>query len=330
MITVIIPTYGRQAEVVRCLKSLQEQVATTFELILVDNAADQNLRQLIQQLNPTFRVPVTYLPELRLGVHNARHTGAQAAKGELLVFVDDDMSFDPNWLQAYADAFAQNPDMVAAGGPVRPIWEVPPPGWLLEFMGNAETFIILSLMELSKKFSNAPDGFFFSCNMAIRRQAFFALGGFNPEAFGETWLGDGETGLNRRMWAQGMLIGYAPEALAYHHIPPQRMTVKYFRHRMANEGACEAYAHFHCGIPPRSRLLKHIAKTSIKHSALWMTALLLRGRTGRRSLRIQLDAARTQSYVRYAFRLSYDRHFRELVLREGWLNETPTHLLSVS
>ena len=57
--------------------------------------------------------------------------------------------------------------MVAAGGPVLPSWEAPPPKWLLEFMGDAKTFGILSLMEPYDSFRVAHDGVFFGVNMAI-------------------------------------------------------------------------------------------------------------------------------------------------------------------
>jgi glycosyl transferase family 2 len=79
--------------------------------------------------------------------HNARHAGVWAAKGDILIFTDDDATFAQGWLRAYADAFDTHPEMVAAGGPVRPVWEDPAPTWLLQFMGDAKTFGTLSLME---------------------------------------------------------------------------------------------------------------------------------------------------------------------------------------
>ena len=74
------------------------------------------------------------------------------------------------------------------------------------------------------------------------------------------FLGDGEIGLNHKLWERGMLVGYVPEAIIYHHIPPQKMTVKYFRHRMASEGATDVYMRFHYGIPRWFRLWKHAAE----------------------------------------------------------------------
>ena len=327
MISTIIPTYNRSRTLVQALHSLQEQNLSEFEIIVVDNAADSKVEQTVNEFNQTAKVLVRYVPEPRLGLHNARHAGARAAKGDVLLFTDDDATFDPNWLRAYKDAFEVHPEMVAAGGPVRPVWEAPPPQWLLDFMareeymgGDTKTFGFLSLMDLYEQFHLHPQDYFYGVNMATRRNVLFEVGGFNPEAVGEVWVGDGETGLIRKLWKRGMLIGYVPEAIVYHHIPPQRMTAKYFRHRQANEGACDIYADFHNGLPTRLRLCKHAAALAIKNSKAWATALLLRDRTDARSLHIQMDAARSQSRLRYAIRLITDRSLRELVLKEDWLN----------
>jgi len=141
---------------------------------------------------------------------------------------------------------------------------------------------------------------------------------------GDLYFGDGEVGLYQKLWQRKMLIGYVPEALMYHYIPPQRMTVKYFCRRMANEGAADMYTHYHPGIPDRLRLFMHAAAIAAKNSKCWLGALLLRGRTDRRSMDVQMHAARTQAQVRYLIRLMVDNELRRLVLRKDWLNEVHT------
>ena len=133
----------------------------------------------------------------RLGLHNARHAGARAAEGKILLFTDDDATFDCGWATAYAEAFARHTEMMASGGPVRPIWETEPPQWLLDYIAESKMFNILSIMEPHTEFRMNPNGFFFGVNMAIRRNILFEVGGFNPESFGDIWSGDGEAGLNK-------------------------------------------------------------------------------------------------------------------------------------
>ena len=267
------------------------------------------------------KLAVNYVPEPKLGLHNARHAGAHVARGQILVFTDDDATFDARWLRAYATAFEAYPKMVAAGGPVRPVWEAPPPKWLLDYMGDAKYFGPLSLMEPFEEFCLGPDAFFWGVNMAIRRDALFSVGGFNPESFGKTWLGDGESGLRRKLWEREMLIGYVPDALVYHHVPPERMTVRYLCTRMGNEGACEIYAKFHKGLPHWFRVCQQTAAIAFSNTKFWVAALLLRDRTDTRSLSIQLRAADTQSQFKYLLRLLADHDFRDLVVKKDWLNE---------
>src|SRR6266550_1908992 len=179
LLSIIIPTYNRPRDLLQATCSLQEQVLADFEIIVVDNAADSAVKQMVTEFNGTARVPIRYVAEPRLGLHYARHAGARAATGEILIFTDDDATFDPGWLQAYATAFAKYPEMAAAGGPVRPIWEVPPPQWLIDFIDNSRSFGILSLMEPYEEFrlSQKGKGLFFGVNMAIRSHVFFEVGG---------------------------------------------------------------------------------------------------------------------------------------------------------
>src|SRR5207249_3103024 len=104
-ITVIIPTFHRPRTLMKSLLSLQEQTYTDFEILIVDNAADAGVEHQVADFNVHASMPVRYLPEPELGLHNARHAGARAANGEILLFTDDDATFDAGWVQAYATAF---------------------------------------------------------------------------------------------------------------------------------------------------------------------------------------------------------------------------------
>ena len=322
-LSIIIPTHNRAALMTQAVRSAfaLHYPADCYEIIVVDNASTDNTQEMLEALQNEDRGTVLrYVREDRLGLHNARHAGARAAEGKILLFTDDDATFDCGWATAYAEAFARHTEMMASGGPVRPIWETDPPQWLLDYISESKIFIILSLMEPYTEFRLDPNGFFAGVNMAIRREILFELGGFNPESFGDIWLGDGEAGLIRKLRKRGLLIGYVPDAVIYHHIPPHRMTVDYFCRRMANEGACQAYANYHQGIPPWPRLLRSIAGLTIRNFRYWIKALLLRNQNDRRALDIQTQSAMTQSKVKYLMRLLYDKKRRSLVLKQDWLS----------
>ena len=315
-ISVIIPTYHRTTDVLRCLRSLTDQSLATFETVVVDNSPDGELHERIRAFEPR----VLYVHEPSLGLHNARHAGACAASGNVLVFTDDDAEFDPGWLAAYAARFDAHQDMAAAGGRVLPKWDAPPPEWLCRAVSaDPRMFPALSLLDLSNVFRLSEDGIFFGVNMAVRRQALFTAGGFNPEIFGERWLGDGETGLQRKLWARGALIGYVPEALVYHHVGPGRMTLAYLRRRQQHEGACDMYAGFHGHVPPASGLLGSALQIIRESAHDWLAEPLFHGRTNPRALRVQLRAVRAWSRLEYVVRLMFSSQLRALVMRETWL-----------
>lgn len=323
-LSLIVPTYRRPADLLRCLASVQEQRLESFELIVVDNAADPGVAESVAEFNRGARIPATYVPEPQLGLHNARHAGVRAARGDVLVFTDDDATFDPDWLGAFARAFDLHPEMAAAGGPARPVWDVPPPEWVPAYMRtHPDMFPILSLLEPYHEFRLTADGYFFGVNMAIRREVLLEVGGFNPDSFGSAWLGDGETGLNRKLWQRGLLVGYVPEAVVYHHVPAERLTLDYFRRREANDGACDIYARFHdSGVPGKAELVRAGATIAREAARDWLASLVLRGRTDPRSLRVQLRAVRAWARLEYVWRLLGSSELRDLVSRRDWLQSS--------
>lgn len=321
-ISVIIPTLNRRQLLRKAVSSACEQAlaADRYEIIVVDNGSTDNTAELIRQIGRVSNKTVRYVYESKLGLHHARHAGAKVALSDLLVFTDDDATFEPGWLEAYAEAFDSHSMMVAAAGPILPIWEMTPPQWILECMGHRERFPIFSLMKPYSEFRLNSKEIFFGVNMAIRRCVLFEVGGFNPEAFGDIWLGDGETGLNRKLWGRHMLVGHVPGAVAYHHIPPERMTLEYFCRRMANEGACDMYALFHEKMPHPAMLLFHAGCILAKNGKSWILSRQCRGRTDVRSLDVQMRAARTMSQLRYVLRLLSDRKLQQLVTRKSWID----------
>jgi glucosyl-dolichyl phosphate glucuronosyltransferase len=324
VISLVIPTYNRAHVLKRALHSAVnlDYPSDRYEIIVVDNGSTDATPAAVkdaQDRKPKHRI--NYIREERLGLHNARHAGVWAAKGNILVFTDDDATFAPGWLRAYAAAFDAHPEMVAAGGPVRASWEAPPPKWLVEFIGDAKTFGILSLMEPYDDFCLNSDGEFFGVNMAIRANVLLEMGGFNPEAFGDVWLGDGEAGLMYKLWNHKMLIGYVPDALVYHHIPPERMTVQYLCLRMANQGVCDLYSDFHRTLPNTRSMLRRVGGLIWRNYRSWLAAMLVKNRTDVQSLNVQLESARTQAQLNYVLKVALNKNFRHFVLKKDWIND---------
>ena len=96
-ISVIIPTYNEAQNLEACLISLAGQNYKNFEVILIDDGSNDDTLSILSQLKiPNLKLLI--LRQKHLGPGAARNLGASRAEGEILVFVDADMTFDKNFL----------------------------------------------------------------------------------------------------------------------------------------------------------------------------------------------------------------------------------------
>lgn len=130
-LTVIIPTHNPlTGHLQRTLAALREQSLDPehWELLLIDNASTQPFTESLDlSWHPNHRV----VREKHLGLTHARICGAREAKGELLVFSDDDTLLDPNYLLFAKERFEALPKMGVAGGRSLPEYERRPATWFV-------------------------------------------------------------------------------------------------------------------------------------------------------------------------------------------------------
>lgn len=92
-LSVIISTYNEEFTIKDCLASLKAQSYSDFEIIVVDDGSMDSTLKLLKESG------VLFLRQNHQGPGAARNLGAKNAKGEILVFVDADMTFDRNFLK---------------------------------------------------------------------------------------------------------------------------------------------------------------------------------------------------------------------------------------
>src|SRR3989304_4442751 len=97
-ISIIIPTYNEEDEIVECLESLGKQTYGDFEIIVVDDGSVDKTLSVLSKLKVKIE-ELKVFQQSHKGPGAARNLGAKHAKGEILVFIDADMTFDPNFLQ---------------------------------------------------------------------------------------------------------------------------------------------------------------------------------------------------------------------------------------
>ena len=109
--TVMLCTHNRAAMLVRCLESLLPSVQNVpqFEVLVVANACSDDTAVRVRGLQAAFGPALRILEEPRPGLSIARNVGAGAARGEYLIYLDDDAVPSPGWMEAYREYFLSHP-----------------------------------------------------------------------------------------------------------------------------------------------------------------------------------------------------------------------------
>ena len=116
LISVVMPTRNRQDIVERAIESVRRQSYANWELLVVDDASGDDTWARLQKLaenDPRIR-PFRF--DTQSGSSRARNHGLDHARGDVIVYLDDDNRFDPDWVRAVAWAFTEYPETKVAYG----------------------------------------------------------------------------------------------------------------------------------------------------------------------------------------------------------------------
>lgn len=201
-ISVIIPTYNRNQKLQTTVKTLSDQTfpAEDYEIIVVDDCSPEPV-ELPENLHPNLRLIHFDKNQER---SKARSTGVDLAKGEILVFVDDDLIVQPDFLENHYRAHREWSNLIAVGRIILPPEKLTEPG--IRFRQNLEKNGIPEKRGLVDQ-----PNFATGANMSIERKLFLKLGGFDPAIRG---IEDQDFAL--RHTAAGGQIAFLPEAVAIH------------------------------------------------------------------------------------------------------------------
>lgn len=202
--SVIIPTRNRPQALVDCLHSFTtlDYPAGAWELIVVNDGGEQ-LLAVSNQLQT--RLTLQLVTIAAAGPAAARNAGARLASGDYLAFTDDDCRVSPDWLQQFARGFAQT-GLDALGGQTLN----PQAG---RVGASASQFLVDFLYDYMQ--DQSGNGLLLvSNNVAYRREAFAAVGGFD-ESFPLAAAEDME--ISYRLVQRGYRQAYYPPAKVWHH-----------------------------------------------------------------------------------------------------------------
>jgi glucosyl-dolichyl phosphate glucuronosyltransferase len=314
--SIVIPTKNRGEAILKTLRSVVGQVfdAEDYEVIVVDSSTDSTAG-LIQTYITGRKGPphVRYIREERKGVHYARHTGARAMRAEIYVQIEDDAIPEKAWLGALLEAF-DDPSVVCAGGRVLPNFEAEPPAWMKPY------YAWLTVYDLGEH--QLQPTYVTACNLAVRRDALFKVGGFNPDIVGSELVGNGEVGLVEKLRREKLGdIVYIPEAKVLHCVPPSRLTLDYMRWRVYNEGTCTVQSFYQESHPGLLTLVTAGIKETVRAGGHKVLALKHQRSLNPAYYDHEFRYLRSCREARAYFQLAYDRQYREFLGREDWVYE---------
>lgn len=228
--TVILCTYNRSQSLIKALESLARSVvpdSTQWEALIVDNNSSDQTREVIEEFCRRFPGRFRYLFEPQQGKSHALNLGIHEAHGEVLAFMDDDVTVEPYWLH-FLTAPLRAPEWAGTGGCIRSAGAIKAPSWLA-LEGPHSMAGMLALFDLgdqSCEMHRAP----FGTNMAFRKSMFKKYGGFltdlGPCPGSEMRNEDIE--FADRLFAAGERLWYEPSAIVYHAVPEVRLKKPYY------------------------------------------------------------------------------------------------------
>ena len=231
LITVAICTWNRANFLQRAVESVLPQMTDKTELLIVDNASTDDTPEVAVRL-AAGHPHLTVCRENEIGVSAARNTALKKARGQYVLFLDDDAMAEPGWLAAYQRFLSAPPsDRIAVvGGAIFPEHEGPPPRWI-----DPERKLDLGCVpkRFSYRRASLPEG-----NSAYQRSAAMEVGMFDTRLGPRGKIRGYREGsdINLRLQDAGYEIWWLPDAAIRHTTHADRLNLRCVMYSAFKEG----------------------------------------------------------------------------------------------
>jgi len=249
-----------------------------WEVLVVDNNSRDATRRVVEDFCSRYPARFVYLYESQPGKSYALNAGIREARGDILAFMDDDVTVEQTWLRNLTECLDKG-EWAGSGGRTLAAQPVSPPRWLALDGPYGMGGILGALFDLGDKpceLTQAP----FGTNMAFRKEMFEKYGGFRTDLGPRpgSQIRNEDTEFARRLMAAGERLRYEPCAVVYHPVPVERLRKDYILpwHFDLGRAAVREIGRRPdiWGIPrPYLTMLKAILLTAPARSLRWMFAL---------------------------------------------------------
>lgn len=227
-ISVILCTYQRCESLRAALASVADSelpASVTWEVLIVDNNSNDKTHEVAEEFCRRYPGRFHYLFEPRPGKSNALNRGIQAARGEILAFMDDDVQVATTWLQNLTQPIL-NRECVGSGGRILPPGDFVRPRWVPEEKRALAPLAMFDLGPTPGRLHEPP----FGTNMAYHKNMFQRYGMFRTDLGPRpgSQIRSEDTEFGARVLAGGEILSYEPSALVFHPVSADRLEKDYF------------------------------------------------------------------------------------------------------
>lgn len=236
--TVAICTHNRGIDLKEAIDSCirQDFDPGEFEILVIDNRSTDNTKEIVLGYQESLEPRIHYVLEENLGLSYARNRAIREAKGDYILFIDDDAVASETLIQRMSEVFEMDESIGCVGGRIEPIWQGKIPHWL-----PAKYRTLYSILDYSDVLKEMDHGIPFGANVAFRSSIFQVLDPFRVDLgrIGSNLLSGEESELIARI-RQKYKIFYSPYASVEHKIAKDRSTIRWFLRRMYWQGVTDA------------------------------------------------------------------------------------------
>jgi glycosyltransferase involved in cell wall biosynthesis len=218
MISVVVCSYNGAQTIGECLEGIARLDYPRYEVIVVDDGSRDTTAEIARGFECARLISIP-----NGGLSNARNVGWQAARGEIVAYIDDDATPDPDWLTYLAIGYRSG-TFAGMGGPnIQPLDDDPIAHCVASAPGGP-----IHVLVGDRIAEHIP-----GCNMSFRRRVLEEIGGFDTQF---TIAGD-DVDICWRVQERGYEIGFHAGAMVWHH---RRNRIRIYWRQQVNYGRAEA------------------------------------------------------------------------------------------